>query len=542
MRTKHLAFGILLSSLIIFCGCLSQLYSGDISTITLDKKNVYDPASKENIFLGNIMNSLHVMTKDYVIEDELIFADDEDLYTFDIYETERILRTLNIFSNVSVTAKETNDNKFDIKVVTQDRWSLEPTFLYGSGGGALSIGGGLREWNLFGIGTYLQLDALHRSENNIGWEGLVSISQRRIFRSPFSLSMMLQSNSVKTDQYISLQKAFLNYRVEDSFGADFYRSFGDIYYYNTGIGTERLPYRLISGSVFYSHQWLQEDKVYFTIQAQFSKENRGKPELRQAFDNTANILASFSSVSDNYIPVDHLDTYLTQDLCTGGYGNAVLGKIFSIAEGGENLYYLGAQGEQSLFVGNNLFLYGQLTGSSGFTGNAKGKYTYLEFVGTGFYRFFPSLVLATRVRHQSVWNWFAKRQLVLDNDAGLRGFRVNAFAGDNRFVSNIELRFFPDWRFWILNISGVLFTDIASSWNQDTKIYDARWNQSIGFGFRIHNMKSSSQSEVIRFDFAYNLTEKKFAGIVISSGQLFSLINPHKYKLPELFGREFDEY
>jgi outer membrane protein assembly factor BamA len=517
------------------------MYADEISSITIDKKNVQDSAYGGKFFLGNILNDLHTITKDYVIADELIFADDEELNGYDIYETERLLRTLNIFSKVSVTAKENREGNYDINVTTQDRWSLEPSLLYGSGGGAYTLGGGIREWNLFGTGTYLQMDALYRSENKIGWEGFLAVTQRRLFRLPLSMTFVLQSNSIRTDQLVVLKKPFFNYRTKDSYGIEFSRSFGDIYYYNTLSGTRRLPFNQLKGSIYWSHAWINEDKVYFTMFANYNKVNRGLDSLRQAFDNTASILASFTSVSDDYQPVEKIDTYLTQDLCVGGFGNVILGRTFKVDENGDGLYYLAAQGEKSLFASENIYLYGHVTGSSGFTGNAIAKYTYFEFSGIGFFRLSTSALIAARIRNQSVWNWAAKRQLVLDNDAGLRGYGINSLSGDNRLVANVEFRIFPDWKFWFLNISGVAFTDIGTSWNQDMKIYKSRWHQSIGIGLRIHNLKSSSANEVIRFDFAYNLTEKK-SGLVISSGQLFSLVNSHNYKLPELFGREFDQY
>jgi outer membrane protein assembly factor BamA len=526
---------------VLLCFAVSAAYSQYINTIDIDRRNVFDSLYKHTFFAADLFNKLHIVTKEYVIEDELLFSEDEELFDYDIYETERILRSMNIFSNVSVTAVPLENGDYDIKVKTQDRWSFEPSLLYGTGGGAYNLGLGLREWNFLGTATFLQMDGLYKSENNIGWDGLINIKQRRLFRTPFSLDAMLQSNSVKTDQFISLQKKYLNYLVPSSYGIDLYKSFGDIFYYNTEEGTKRLPFKELNARGFFSLSWLKEDKIYFTVMGQLEKVERGGEDYRQAYDNSGWLLASFSSVSDSYRPVNRINTYLTQDLCVGGYGNAVIGKVFKLNDDGDNLYYLGAQGEKSVLL-KNIYLYGQVTGASAFESNAKAKYTYLEVKGIGFYTLSRKWVIASRFRQQTAWNWDARRQLVLDNDAGLRGYNVNEISGDNRIVGNLELRFFPDWGISFLRISGAAFFDIGTAWNQDIQLTDTRWYQSAGIGIRIHNLKSSADNEVIRLDFAFNFKEGKFGKIIISSGQLFSLIAPHQYKLPVLFGGEFDEY
>ncbi len=541
MNKSYFAISGIFLVLAVFLLSASFAHSQYISYIDIVRGNVFDSLQKSHFFAGDLFNKLHIVTKDYVVKDELIFMEDDEFNDYDIYETERILRTMNIFSKVSVTALPLDNGDYGIKVKTQDRWSFEPSLLYGSGGGVYNLGLGLREWNLLGTATFLQMDGLYKSENNIGWEGLVNVKQRRLFRTPFTLEAMLQSNRIKTTQFVSLQKKYLNYLVPSSFGIDFKKSFGDIFYYNTQQGTQRLPFRELNARSFFSLSWLKDDKIYFTLLAQAEKVERGGKKYRQAYDNSGWVLASFSSVADDYIPVSRINTYLTQDLCVGGYGNAIIGKVFKLNEDGDNLYYLGAQGEKSVLM-ENTYLFGQVTGASAFTSNAHAKYTYLEMQAIGFYSLSPKWVLASRLRQQTAWNWDTRRQLVLDNDAGLRGYSANEVSGDNRIVGNLELRFFPDWGISFLRISAAAFFDIGTAWNQETHLFNTQWHKSLGIGIRIHNLKSSADNEVIRFDFAFNFSKGKIGEIIISSGQLFSLISPHKYKLPELFGGEFDEY
>jgi hemolysin activation/secretion protein len=117
---------------------------------------------------------------------------------------------------------------------------------------------------------------------------------------------------------------------------------------------------------------------------------------------------------------------------------------------------------------------------------------------------------------------------------------VNQLVGDNRFVANCELRFFPGWKWWALGFSGVAFYDMGSVWNQGNQLGQIRFHHSIGLGVRIHNLKSSGADAIFRFDFAYNLDENRFAGLVFSTNQLFSAFGNHSYKVPDMLGREID--
>ena len=92
------------------------------------------PKPCEWFFGANLMNSLHVLTKSYLIEDELLFKTgdpiDEDL----IDETERNLRETGLFTNVDIILEPRDDYDYDVYVITQDKWSSDPNILFGTGG------------------------------------------------------------------------------------------------------------------------------------------------------------------------------------------------------------------------------------------------------------------------------------------------------------------------------------------------------------------------------------------------------------------------
>jgi hypothetical protein len=525
--------------LIIFPLVAFSAIRPEIGKINIIRKNVFDSTQSDWFFAASLANSLHMTTQEYFIEDELLFSEEDYLSFSDLYETERNLRNTGLFTNVSIKVDSLNPYVYDVYVITQDRWSTMPVPLFGTGGNTTRYGGRIEELNLFGTGTYVALEALHRSENNIGWEGAAALYQRRLFRTDFSLDFSILSHQYRTDQFISVYDPFHNLSDKSAYGAAFWNSFGSEFLYNDG-GYELMNFHERRAKAWVASAWKNIDRVFFTVLLDVNNVNRGKPEYMQAFDNSGKFLLGFSSVAERYKEETKLNTYQIEDLPEGGWGQAILGRIFALGSGngGETMFYLGGQAEKSWVTGDLYFL-GHLAGGSGFS-TEFAKYTYQEFYGLSFYRITDNLLIAGRVWEQAVWNWPKLRQLVLDNDFGLRGYSANFIAGDNRMVGNLELRYFPDIPFWIFNLSGALFWDFGSAWDQDTHITKTRWHNSAGFGIRFHNEKAAGDDNVLRIDFAFNFDDHKFAEIIFSSGQLFSIFKKHTYLLPTVLGLDFD--
>ena len=513
----------------------SQSY---VRNIFIERKEVFDSTRADWFFAAPLANYLHILTKQYIIEDELLFTGGQEIDDDLLYETERNLRRTGLFSEVAIELDSVGNDNYDAYIVTRDRWSTLPGLLFGTGGNKTNYGAKFEEINLFGTGTWIFFEALHRSENNTGWQGIGKILQKRLFRTEISLEDSLYINRYRTEHFAVIQKPFRTLNTQHSYGVSFQYSFGNDFLFNTELGSELMPFHEKRLRLWYSRAWKGEDRVFVTGLLELDDVNRGNEKFFRAYDNSGKFLIAFSSVSENYKPTTMLNSYYLEDLPIGGWGTATLGKVFPIGSKGEHLYYVGGQGEKSWLTGD-LYLFGQLTGASSFI-KSNGVYTYQEFLGLGFYRLSEKMLLAARFRQQSVWNWYGLRQLILDNDNGIRGYNVNDLTGDNRIIGNVELRVFPDWQFWILNFSLALFFDTGTVWRQDTHLTDTRWHNSAGFGIRIHDLKSAPPRGIFRLDFAFNFDEGKFGKIIFTTDQLFSVFHQHKFKLPEIYGLEFD--
>ncbi len=517
-----------------------DIFSSEIKVrnINFDKRNVFDDKDKDHFFASKFLNFFHTTTQDFIIEDELLFSEGDFIDIDLLTETERNLRRTNLFTYANIEIDSVGDNLYDVFVVTKDRWSLYPAILFGSGGGVTNYGARVQEFNLFGTGTAVSVEALNRSENDIGWQGFASIEKQRILRTELTFYGALQANKYKTIQYLNLYKPYRTLETEFSYGLFGLNSFGDDFVFSND-GTYLLaPYNETRAQMFFSKSWRKTDRIFASGMVEYHQVKRPNEITRQVFDNSGKLLLMFSSVSQKFYLSEKVNYYHIDDMIVGGYGSATLGKIFSIGSNGEDRYYVAAQGEASYYNGTS-YLFGQLTGASAFS-QSTASYTYQEFLGLGFVKVTSGLVLAARFRQQTAWNWSAFRQLIIDNDIGLRGFEANKLSGENRIISNVEFRYFPDIPIWFVNFSGVAFWDIGTVWNQDKQLFDTKFYNAAGLGLRFHFTKSSSPSHTLRVDFAYNITDGKFGGIVFSSKQLFSAFGNHDFKLPEIFGSIID--
>lgn len=506
--------------------------------IYIENGNVFDSTESNALYVRDIMNSLHTVTKEYVIHDELLFARDEELTEQIILETERNLRMTGLFTDVRIELDSVGFDYYDIYVVTKDRWSLTPSILYGTGGGISEYGGRISEKNFIGTGTKIELEGLYRNENDIGWQGYAALQMPRVFRSEYSLNTSLQANRFRTDQLLDFLDPYRSTEDLLSYGVLLQNSYGSDFLYFNQDSTILLPFHERVGRAYFSKALNRKNKLFFTGLVEYNKTDRGLDISRRAFDNSGKILLQFSSLSQKFIPVDKVNLFRTEDLIIGGYGRVVLGKIFPMESGGDNLLYLGGQGEQSYYDGTT-YLFGQLTAGSGFKG-ATAFYTYQEFQGLGFTKLSNEFTLASSIRQQTAWRWGALRQLILDNDFGLRGYDANRFAGDNRLLGNLELRYFTGLDLWLFDFELAGFYDIGSAWDQSQQISESQFYNSIGLGLRFHSRKTTGENSIFRVDFAYNMYDGKFGGIIFTTNQLFSPIRDHIYKLPQLFGIEFD--
>lgn len=509
-----------------------------IRDIIIEQNPVFSKEEEQELFVFPLFNALHATTKEYIVDDEILFSEGELVDEALLAETERNLMATGFFKKVAVSVDTVSDVDVDVYVVTWERWSTMPYLKLQTGGGAVSIGAGITDDNALGFGTKVTANAVKKTENDIGWEGDIALVQPRVFRSELTVAGLLRGNKVRTQQEVVVLKPFRTVETTDAWYAGASNAFGSDFFY-AGDSVRLLPFHEQRAHLWYARAFPRKDRYFITASLQLQDVHRINPTVRQAMDNSGRFLVGFSSLAQQFRKEAFLNAFSAEDVAEGAWGTVVLGKVFAMQSGGEQLYYAGGQVEQSVFARNDLYLSGQVSAGSGFAGS-EARYTYQEFLGRGFYRVSSRSLLAARIRQQTAWNWTAFRQLVLDNDAGLRGYGVNELTGDNRIVANVEYRVFPDVSLWGFQASALAFYDIGTVWQQSEKVQNARVYHSVGVGMRIHNEQMFGPHLLWRIDVPYNFKTQGVGQIVVAVQQLFSVFQPLQFRAPKIFGEEVD--
>ncbi|MEM9057126.1 MAG: POTRA domain-containing protein, partial [Pseudomonadota bacterium] len=177
-----------------------------VGSVVLNKQNIFDLAdTKENNWLYRLVNRLHIVTRDDVIEQQLLFAPGDVYDRRLLEESERILRRNGYFFDASITPLPQADGTVDVEVKTKDVWSLTPDFSFTRNGGETRWAIGLEEENLLGLGQSIEVQRI---------EGIDRDSNRFEFRDPnlgrswTQLRLRFEDNSDGEVKLLSLVRPF----------------------------------------------------------------------------------------------------------------------------------------------------------------------------------------------------------------------------------------------------------------------------------------------------------------------------------------------
>jgi hypothetical protein len=124
-----------------------------IDTVVVMREPVFPGERSQLTFLERVMNAFHVKTRPWVITNELLFEAGQPLDSAVLAESERILRSKEIFNQVVIDTARI-DGRLATVVRTQDGWSTKPNI-----GFAVATDGtwtgqfGITETNVIGTGN-----------------------------------------------------------------------------------------------------------------------------------------------------------------------------------------------------------------------------------------------------------------------------------------------------------------------------------------------------------------------------------------------------
>ncbi len=483
-----------------------------IGDVVLERRNIFDLSNpKENKWLYRWANRLHVVTRDRVIRNQVLFEGGEPYSARLLEETERIVRSNRFIYDASVEPIRYEDGVVDVKVNTQDVWSLTPDVSFSRSGGENRTALGIEETNLLGRGQLLRLKWIDNAERT---STQFDFEDKNLGSSWVSMFLRVADNSDGETQFLSIVRPFYALDARGSGGG--WISLDDRRTALYRLGDEAAEYR--------------QERDYVTGFGGWSAGLRDgwakRWTLGYVFDDN-----KFSEAVDPTLPA-----VIPEDrkLVYPFLGIEVLQDAFSTTSNTNNIgrtedFYMGTRFTASLGWADDSFgadrdaLIVSATFNLAFGSLDK---TALLLTGStqGRREGGDSKNAATSIRARFYHRQSEKRlffmelsgtaghDLDLDNPvqlggkSGLRGYPLRYQTGDSKALYSIEQRYFTDWYPWSLfRVGGAIFADVGRTWGENPigeRNYG--WLKNVGFGLRLAPTRFST-NKVAHLDFAFPL-------------------------------------
>ena len=483
-----------------------------IGDIVLEKRNIFDLSDpKENKWLYRWANRLHIVTRDQVIRNQVLFENGDPYSGRLLEETERIVRSNRFIYDAKVEPLRYENGVVDVKVTTQDVWSLTPDVSFSRSGGENRTALGIEETNLLGRGQLLRLkwiDNVDRTSTQFDFE------DRNLGSSWVSAFLRVADSSDGETQFLSIVRPF--HELDARWSGGGWVSLDDRRTALYRLGDEAAEYRrerdYVTGFVGWS-AGLRDGWVRRWTAGYVFDDNR----FSEATDPTLPaVIPEDRELIYPYLGIEILQDAFSTTSNTNQIGRTedfYMGTRFSASVGWAD-ESIGAD-RDALIVAATLNLgFGSLDKTAllltGVTsgrregGDSKNATTSIR---AGFYHrqsekrlFFMEL------------SGTAGHDLDLDNPvqlggkSGLRGYPLRYQTGDSKALFSIEQRYFTDWYPWrLFRVGGAIFADVGRTWG-DNPIGERNygWLKDVGFGFRFAPTRFST-SKVAHLDFAFPL-------------------------------------
>lgn len=485
-----------------------------IGSIEIVRFNVFDPQNpKDQVWYGRLANRVHMVTKEWVIRDILLFSEDDRWKRRVVEESERLLRDKEYLYDARIRPVRLCGDKVDVKVIVRDTWTL-------TGGASFSRSGGentndifISDDNLFGRGISVFLGRESdedRSGNTIGF------GDRELFGSRWQLSTRLADNEDGFDRSAVLERPFYSLDTHHAYGLSVQQIEQDDKLYFRSKEIERFAHDIDEGEIYYGFSpglqgvitrrwrmgWHYERHRFVATEGTLSPllvpENRARSYVWVEREHT----------EDKYIVEENISSFArNENIYVGERYKYRLGVAGTDTGADETMWYFSGQYENSYRPLKDSLLF-WTAGGEGFWDKSESDWenlsTYSEW--RWFLSPFEKRQWLLKFRLDYTHNLTGENQLLLGGRDGLRGFPSRFQAGDRGFLFSAERRLFYDYHlFRLFYIGSALFVDVGRAWYNDR---DNGENggvlANVGFGLRVISSRFRSD-RVLHIDVSFPL-------------------------------------
>ena len=487
-----------------------------VGTITVVRQDVFDTDHPvEDNAAYRLANRWHIVTREGVVRELLLFRSGDTVTVDAIAETERALRSKSYLYDARIVANRVCPAHgegtgplavVDLIVVTRDVWSLSPELSITRTGGEDRLRAGVGEINLGGSGSQLDLTVFE----NLDRQGVsASYADPNLGRSRVGLRLRYDDTDDGGLVEAGIGQPFYALSARRSWNAYVLRSNTMQGLYRGGERTEffRRDYRLAQVSSGWSRGrqegWV--NRVIAGVTLEDWRHASGRHPLTSVALRSRRFVypwVSFHRIEDEYAQVRNVDrVQTTEDVYLGRRYDVLLG----YAPDGNGHFIVTAEFRDGSRRGDDGILrYGAR--ASGYWDKTAGQ---------------PENAVArvwARYRHRQTprWGLFLDgeatvtdgltddQQVLLGGSSGLRGYPNRYQAGTRAYRFTAEERFYTDlYPLRVLRIALAGFVDVGRAWGSED---DTEMLANVGVGLRFESTRTN-RNLVYHLDVAFPVVD-----------------------------------
>lgn len=488
-----------------------QTYSvGQLRIHRLPIFDLADPAQNNWLFraANRAAERFGLRTREWVIADELLFAEGTPVNAQILRESERLLRARPYLYDARVLPSPPCDGRVDVDVVTRDVWTLNPRVDLERSGGANSFALGFSDVNLFGTGKSLTAgyaSDVDRSGVDVAW------FDPNVRGSHATLAITLADNDDGHERALALAQPFYALTTRRAFGVAFADSAREDALYLRGNEVARFLHDARGGNVFAGWSRGLERDVQRRLRFGFSWQHDryapvagspAPPSLPR--DRTvASPFVAYEQVEDEYATLTNYNRVgRREDIYLGKQ----IGLLLGWSGAGDDRIVFDVSQRDGHRIGNQSLLRYRVA--------VRGYWNLARDAADDA---IADATLEFQSRHAESWRFYASgtasrawnlahTQLLLGGDNGLRGYPLRYQDGDRQLLLSLEERYFSDIHLWqVVRVAAAVFADVGRAWRPGAGTRaGGDWLADAGFGLRFESTRTLS-GRVLHVDVAFPL-------------------------------------
>lgn len=483
-----------------------------IGIIHVETRDVFDASAADEITsLTRLLNRLHARTRLATITDQLLFSTGDPYSARLLEESARNLRGTRYLRDAIVVPIAFHDGLVDVKVITQDVWTLNPGVAYGRKGGADSSGVEIEELNLLGTGMQIGVGTTSTVDRD---SRFAFFRDRQIGSSWWDLSLAYADNSDGELSSFALDHPFYSLGTRAAGGAGAREDRRIVSRYDRGEVVDQFGAHERTATGYFGRSrgvvgsWSRRVTAGFTYdEHSFAPApDTLPPRLLPADRKLVYPWIGVEWIEDAFHIARNRDQIeKTEDYSLGWRLNARLGYASGQFGSDRDAMLLKASISRGVAIDEQRTLQfdggfdGRLESGSIANGLLAASLRYYSRRSAR-RLFFASLECSAG------FNLDVDRQLLLGGDNGLRGYPLRYQSGDGFWRFTAEQRYFSNWYpFQLFNVGGAVFYDMGGTWGSDPLgTPSLGLLKDVGFGLRFGNARSALGS-VLHVDVAFPL-------------------------------------